>query len=121
MLPFYQFVSFEIGPFTLYVWGVFVALGIFAATYLALGEARRKNIHQNVLLNLVILVVLSSMVFARLGYVVLFFEDFRAEPLSIFHIWTGGMVFYGGVAGGLIAGLVYAHQQKLPLRKVADI
>jgi len=46
----------------------------------------------------------------------------RGKPASeIFMIHHGGLVFYGGLLGASLAGIIYIRVRQLPLWKVADI
>jgi len=47
-------------------------------------------------------------------------EVYRADPTAVFRIWEGGMVFYGGLAGGLIAAAGLVFWRKLSWRIWAD-
>ncbi len=40
---------------------------------------------------------------------------------SVFEVWKGGLVYYGGVIGGIIAGLLFCWRRKIPFFKIADI
>jgi len=58
----------------------------------------------------------------RLGYV-LFYGDgqFRADPLSIFRIWDGGMSFHGGFIGVCLVVWLRARSYGAALGDVANI
>ncbi len=67
-------------------------------------------------------VVLGVIAGGRLGYV-LFYGDgqFRADPVSIFRIWDGGMSFHGGFIGVCLAVIFRARAYSAPLGDVANI
>src|SRR5690606_18119043 len=49
-------------------------------------------------------------------------EDFADKPWTeVFMIQRGGLVFYGGFFGAVIAGLIYVRRKKIPLFKFADV
>jgi phosphatidylglycerol:prolipoprotein diacylglycerol transferase len=49
-------------------------------------------------------------------------EEFAGQPfMEIFEIWKGGLVYYGGLIGAIVAGAIYIHWKKLPLWKTADV
>lgn len=57
----------------------------------------------------------------RIGYVLIYqLPYFLAHPLAIFEVWTGGMSFHGGLAGVIIAGLMFARRRGLPLLAFGD-
>ena len=58
-------------------------------------------------------VILGVIIGGRLGYVLFYnLPFFIANPLEIFMIWHGGMAFHGGLAGVLIAVLIFAWRQQ---------
>ena len=46
---------------------------------------------------------------------------FLSDPLEIFRIWNGGLVFYGGFVIALITAILYLKRKKLSLFLTADI
>lgn len=116
-----QPVLFKIGSITLYTYGLFVGLGFLAAVTFAGRRAAARGIIRDEMTDLFFVILLSSLIGARLLYVLLNFQDFAAHPLSIFKIWTGGLVFYGGFIAALISALIYIKTKALPLAKTADI
>ncbi|NNG05334.1 MAG: prolipoprotein diacylglyceryl transferase, partial [Inquilinus sp.] len=44
-----------------------------------------------------------------------------ADPLQILMIWTGGMSFHGGLAGVIVAMVLFARRRGLAFLAVADI
>lgn len=43
------------------------------------------------------------------------------DPLTVFAIWEGGLVMYGGLFGSMAAGVWCAKRQKVPLRHALDL
>src|SRR5690348_4507411 len=94
-------ILFRIGPITLHTYGLMVALGFLAAFAVARKTFRREQWSLDMLDTLVFYLMFASLLGARLLYFgVDGFADLRADPLSIFRIWEGGLVFFGGVVGG---------------------
>jgi phosphatidylglycerol:prolipoprotein diacylglycerol transferase len=60
---------------------------------------------------------------ARAVYVATYWrEEFADQPFSeIFMIQHGGLVYYGGLIGAIIAGAIFIRWKKLPLWKTADV
>lgn len=49
----------------------------------------------------------------RLGYVLFYsWSYFIAHPLYLFQVWKGGMSSHGGIAGLVVAMLLYARQHR---------
>ncbi|MEK7852135.1 MAG: prolipoprotein diacylglyceryl transferase, partial [Deltaproteobacteria bacterium] len=48
-------------------------------------------------------------------------HDFIENPLEVFKIWKGGLVFYGGFIGALATGIWYVKRHGMPVWKTSDI
>ncbi len=114
-------VLFHIGRFTIYSYGVLVALGFAAGIAWAYYSACREGIEPGQILDLSFYVVVSAVVGARLFYVLIEYPDYVKDPMDIFKIWQGGLVFYGGLILAGITGTWYILHHHLPPWKVMDI
>ncbi len=114
-------VLFNIGSITLYTYGLFVGLGFLASITFAGRRAAARGIAREDMTDLFFVILISSIIGARLLYVLLNFKEFTTDPLSIFKIWTGGLVFYGGFIAALISAHIYIKKKGLPLAETADI
>ncbi|MDP2625255.1 MAG: prolipoprotein diacylglyceryl transferase [Candidatus Peregrinibacteria bacterium] len=119
-LPFTKITEIPIGPINIQVWGIMVAIGMLAALWLGLKEAKRHKIKSEVVFDLFLWIVVSSLVGSRLLYVFLFWENFAQEPLRIFKLWEGGMVFLGGVFAAVTSIWVYVKWKKIKFWKIID-
>ena len=114
-------VLLEIGFFKIFTYGLFVASGFFVAILLASNQAKRENVDQEKILDLCFYILLSSVVGARLLYVVVEYKYFMANPLDVVKFWKGGLVFYGGLIGAVGVSIYYLKANSLPVWKVGDI
>ncbi len=114
-------VLFRLGPFTLHTYGVFVASAFFLAIALALREARRQGLDPNKMLDLAFYVTLSAIIGARLLFIIVEYPYFLEDPIRIFKIWEGGLVFYGGLILAVIVSILYMKKHEMPVLKVGDI
>ncbi len=114
-------VLFHIGRYTIYSYGVLVALGFAAGITWAYFNARREGINPGQILDLSFYLVLSAVIGARLFYVLIDFQSYIDHPLRIFKIWEGGLVFYGGLILAGIMGSWYILHHRLPHWRVMDI
>lgn len=118
MLP----VLFEMGPLSVYAWGFTLSLAILAGTFTAIRLAKSIGIESDRILDLVIVLVIGGVVGARLFYVLIYEPDkYWREPLQVFAIWQGGLVYYGALIGGFISGTWYVIRKKLPFWPLADV
>jgi len=115
-------VLFEFGSFTVYAWGFTLSLAILLGTMVAVRLARGIGMDSDRILDLVIVLVVGGVVGARLFYVLVYEpERYLQEPLQIFAIWKGGLVYYGALIGGFITGTWYVIRKKLPFWSLADL
>ncbi|HCW32827.1 MAG: prolipoprotein diacylglyceryl transferase [Candidatus Peregrinibacteria bacterium GW2011_GWE2_39_6] len=120
-IPFTKITTIPLGPIPIQAWGLMVALGMLVGLWVALKEADRRKIKREIILDLFIWIVLSSMIGGRLMYVALFWSDFSGDLVKIVKIWEGGMIFYGGIFAAILAVLIYLRKKKISFWKVADI
>lgn len=114
-------VIFNIGPFTLYSYGLFVAIAFVAATVLIVRDARKFNLSRDDAFDCVILMFAGSLIGARVLFVIINWEYFLSNFAGIFRVYEGGLAFQGGLIGGAIAVIATSVIKKLPLRKIGDL
>lgn len=116
----------KIGPIQIRWYGLMYLLGFVAAYFLVRIQprARRIGLQGALLQDLILFLALGLIVGARIGYVLFYqfpnFGDYLRDPLEIIAIWRGGMSFHGGLAGTLLAGILFCRLRRLPFWKVAD-
>ncbi len=114
-------VLFSLGPFTLHTYGLFVASAFFAAIFLSLHGARKEGLDPDRMLDLAFYVTLSAILGARLLFVIVEYPYFLENPIRIFKIWEGGLVFYGGLILAVVVGILYMRRHNMPVMTVGDI
>jgi phosphatidylglycerol:prolipoprotein diacylglycerol transferase len=111
----------RIGSFTVYWYGVMVALGFVAGSLVAIRRARRYELEPATISDLVVWLVIGGIIGARTGYVVAHPSEFIPQPWMVFWVRQGGLVFYGGLAGAIVATLLFARLRGVSLWRVADV
>ena len=98
-------------------------MAFLVGLWTAMFRARRENIPGEFITDVVVALMIGSIIGARTVYVTTYWrEEFAGQPISeIFAVWHGGLVYYGGLIGGLIAGTAYILWKKMPLWKTADV
>lgn len=121
MIPYFQFESISLGFINLNVWGLFVAAGFLAGLLLAIWEGRRLLLKTETILDLAIIVIVSSFVGARLFHVFNEWGYYRNHLTEALRLWEGGLAIYGGVIAAFIAGGLYVWKKNLDFWKYADV
>ncbi len=66
-------------------------------------------------------VIIGVILGGRLGYVLFYQPGYYAQnPGQILQVWSGGMAFHGGLAGVIVAGLVFCRRHAVPPLQLAD-
>jgi phosphatidylglycerol:prolipoprotein diacylglycerol transferase len=66
-------------------------------------------------------VLITSIIGARLYYVIFSLDSYKDNFLRIFNIREGGLAIYGGVIAAFITGIVYTRIKKLAFWPFADV
>jgi phosphatidylglycerol:prolipoprotein diacylglycerol transferase len=112
----------KIGPFTIYSYGMMVAIAFLFGIFIAKKEAVRKNIKPDLVYDLGFYLLIGSIAGARIFYIIFFgLKDFLADPISIFRVWEGGLAIHGGIFGGIITGIIFAKIRKMSFWLLADL
>ncbi len=101
-------------------YGLMLAVAFLVGTWLGLKEARRLGLDPDNLVTVVLVTLVSSVIGARLLYVLEHLSEFRGEWSSILAVWQGGLTLYGGILAGAFAALLTARRLGMPMWKVAD-
>lgn len=109
------------GPFSIYSYGLMVAIAFLIGSTLAAMQARRQNIKAEVVFNLSLIVVIAGVIGARIFYVATNLGDYLSNPSEIIMLQHGGLSWFGGLILGSIAGIAYVKNKKLPVLKMLDL
>jgi phosphatidylglycerol:prolipoprotein diacylglycerol transferase len=113
---------FKLGPLTIFPWGLTLSVAILLGTLVAIKLAKKVGFETDLILDLAIYLVIGGIVGARLFYVLVYDPaQYLQEPLQIFALWNGGMVYYGALIGGLITGTWFVIRKNLPFWILADV
>ena len=113
-------ILFEIGGFTVYTYGLFVAGGIAIAFLLGLRRSKRLGIPEPVIYNLIFLTILVGIIGARLIHVTAEWSYYQRHFWEIFLLRRGGLAIQGGLLFGLAGAVWYLRRKKIIVRPVLD-
>ena len=114
-------VLFRCPIFTVYTYGVFAALAFFVSSWLVSLEAKKRGFDDNIIYNLCVLLLVSGIISARIFYVVLSWDYFKADPLEIIRLQHGGLVWFGGLIGAVISSALFLKINRLPVMQMIDL
>jgi len=103
--------------------GVMMMLGFLSGTWWASKRAERVKCDGELVVNLCLLILISSIICARIFYVVHYWDEKFAGRglLNIINVRQGGIEFYGGFIGAVLATVLYLRYRGLSLRLYLDI
>ncbi|NCU25213.1 prolipoprotein diacylglyceryl transferase [Candidatus Nomurabacteria bacterium] len=114
-------VAFTLFGVEVYWYGLLIASAVILGLLLAYRSAPKYGIKSDHVLDTMIGIVPAMIIFARIYYVIFEWDEFRDRPLSVFNLRTGGLGFYGGVIGGIIAILIVTGIRKISLSRMMDL
>jgi phosphatidylglycerol:prolipoprotein diacylglycerol transferase len=111
----------DLGLFQISWYSVFILIGIFIGGTLLLREAKRFNIDNDFLSNLVFWTTIFAIIGARLYFVAFNWSYYSTSPISILKTWEGGLAIHGAILFGFIFILIYTAKYKVKLFRILDI
>jgi phosphatidylglycerol:prolipoprotein diacylglycerol transferase len=109
------------GGIKVFGYGVMLVLAFLSSTWLAYWRARRERLDPDVIADMSFWVFVLGLVGARLFYCFEYWGDDIKTLWDVVQYWKGGVVYYGGIIGGVIAFFVYRWFRPFPLRPFMDV
>lgn len=115
-----KFQLFSIGPVAVHGYGFMIALGVFACILLGMYRAKQTGIlKEEAVLDIAIYGLLAGFLGAKILYVIVEFETFLANPMSV--LGSEGFVVYGGIISGVLAAIIYCRVKGLSFLECFDL
>jgi len=87
--------------------GFYFLVAIVAAYLFALGRLKRAGLDPDAFADSVLWILLGALAGARSFHFVFWdWAALRADPMTFFRVWEGGLTITGGLAGGVLASVV---------------
>lgn len=112
---------FHIGPIPVRSYGILLALGFLAGTWLALRDGRRAGLDPDRLSTLIFSVLLAGVAGARLLYVADHWSEFASQPWRVLAVWEGGLTLWGGFLAAVPLGIWMTRRLGLSTWHTADV
>jgi len=111
---------FDVGPVTIYTYGVLLAASYILGLQFAIARAKRWGLDANRVLDLGIWIIVAALVGAKVLLVITDFDDFRASPADVLSLARSGGVFYGGLISAVAVAFWFIHRHNLPFWTTCD-
>lgn len=110
----------SIGPITIYGYGLMIAIGIMAAYLTAEYRAKKMKLDHEQIFNIAIWCLIGGVLGSKLLYFITQIKEVIENPKMILNV-SEGFVVYGGIVGGILAGLLFCKKRKLDFFQYFDL
>lgn len=110
----------HIGPITIHMYGLMIAIGVCLAVVVASYRAKKQDLDENVIFDLLFCAVIGGFLGTRILYYLTVIPQIIVNP-SILWNFSEGYVVYGGVIGGILVSFLYCKWKKLSFLKYFDL
>lgn len=114
-------VSVRVFGFEITFFGILLAVGMLLGMVFVVLEAKRKKQDANLHLGMMISGLAGGFIGARFFYVLLSWSVYKTDIMKVFDTRNGGMVFYGGLLGGVLAAAIFCRIKKAAFMEMADV
>lgn len=112
---------FTIGPFTVYGYGLMIAVGVFSAWLVTDYRAKKQRMDRDHVFSLIIWCLLGGIVCSKLLFWITEWKTILNDPRYLMDTLADGFVVYGGIIGGILAGCLYCFCKKINFWKYFDL
>jgi phosphatidylglycerol:prolipoprotein diacylglycerol transferase len=111
----------ELGPFTFYYYGFFIALAIFAY-FLSLRLLAQKSLYKALKIESAFLFCLIfALIGARFYHILSNLPYYLMHPLEAFFVWQGGLGIFGAILGGMAGLYIFSKVQEIQLISLLNV
>lgn len=106
---------FSIGGFTVHSFGVMMALAFIVAGFVAHWQFKQRGVQPDFIYGLLIAAVIGGLLGAKIHYLIMHPQEWPGNLLS-----GGGLVWFGGLFGAIVAVVIVTMLSKQRLAAVMD-
>ncbi|MFH1690165.1 MAG: prolipoprotein diacylglyceryl transferase [Candidatus Eisenbacteria bacterium] len=111
----------QLGALPIRSYGLLIAVAFMVGIWIARRRAVRIGYDPDIVIDLSVIVILVSILGARLAYVFVRWDYYQHDLAGIFQIWEGGLALYGGMIAGALAGLWFFRRRGFDMWAGADL
>ena len=115
-------VAFHLGPLAVRWYGLAYLAGFLIAGALLDRMVRDRFLPLTTaaVSDLIGWLVAGVLLGGRVGYALFYDPAMFLRPLDLIKVWEGGLSFHGGLAGVVVASVLFARRRKVAWRRLAD-
>lgn len=113
--------SFQIGSFTIAMYGIIIAMGVLLGFMLANREGNAVGMPKDIWWDFSLPAIIFSVLGARIYYVVFSWDYYKDHLNELLNIRQGGIAIYGAVIGGFLTLFVFSKIRKVRFLQMTDV
>ncbi|MDF0727729.1 prolipoprotein diacylglyceryl transferase [Cytobacillus sp. S13-E01] len=114
-------VAFELGPLTVYWYGIIIGFGALLGFIIAQRESEKRGLPKDTFSDLLLFAIPIALISARVYYVAFKWEYYKDNLSDVIAIWEGGIAIHGALIGATLTGYFFAKIKKISFWKLVDI
>jgi phosphatidylglycerol---prolipoprotein diacylglyceryl transferase len=114
-------IALDLGFIQIYWYSIFIFIALFIGGSLAIKEAKKFNIPEDFIVNMLFWGIPLAIIGARGYYVAFNWNYYSVNIIDIFKIWEGGLAIHGGILLCLIWILIYTKKYSINTLRILDI
>lgn len=111
----------KLGVLKIHTYGLMIVIGFLVGLFIIYKEAKKQGLNPDRIIDISFWGLGFGLIGGRIVYIITRWDYFSKNLLEIFYFWEGGLVFYGGFLGGVVAFYVFSKKYKLPFLQTVDI
>lgn len=112
---------FKIGSIPIHTYGFLIAIGFLTAVLVIRSLCKKSGLDIEKTLDFTFWLLLVGFIGARILFIITKWSDFAADPMDMFRVWEGGLVFLGGPILCVPFAIWYMKRYQLPIWKTIDV
>lgn len=109
----------QIGPFTIYGYGLMLAIGFIVGSYVLTSELKRKGLDQNLGNTITLIALAAGIVGSKVLFLLENWRYFLEDPIGM-TFSPSGLTFYGGFLAAAFSIFLYLRKRKIRFLIAAD-
>ena len=110
----------DLGIVELRAYGLMIALGVLAAVWFSQKRWKQYGEDPEDISNIALWAVPAGLIGSRIYHVITDWRSYQGRWEDAIKIWEGGLGIPGGLAAGVIVGVMYARRNDISVPKVLD-
>ena len=114
-------VAFNIFGISIRWYGILISLGMILATVITMKRSKNYGIHPDRILDLILIVIPSGVIGARLYYVLFNWDYYKGDFFKIINIRAGGLAIHGGLIAGILMAILLCIIWNIRILSIMDL